>query len=465
MVYCETCAKKGIGWHTNKKNTEDRSQNTDKKNLNSEKDSMPGWYPVPEKDLPVLLPPLTDWKPEGTGKGPLAKIKDFVATKCPKCGGEASRETDVCDTFLDSAWYFLRYPSIETQNQSSKLKNEEPTTNNLQPTTFAWDPDITRKWLPVTSYIGGAEHTVLHLLYSRFTTMVLKDLGYLDFEEPYKRFFAHGLIIKEGAKMSKSRGNVVVPDEYITKYGADTLRTYLMFLGPFEMGGDFRDTGIAGMYKFLSRVYRLVIDKMEQFDNVTNTQPTTNNLQLTTSLNRLMHKTIRDVTTEIDNLRYNTAIAKIMEYVNSLTINHQPITINHIETLLLLLAPFAPHMTEELWQKYFVSSSKNQVSSIKNKDKKILNTDYLILDTDFHSIHTHPWPSFDPKMLEEGAVTIAVQINGKLRDTMTLSTEISQDQAKVESEAKSREKIVKYLENTSIRKVIYVPGKILNFVI
>ena len=198
-----------------------------------------GAVPVPEKDLPVELPIIEDFKPDDTGVSPLARHEEWYYVPCPKCGKRARRETDVSDTFLDSAWYFLRYPSTEFDDRP-------------------FDPARTRKWLPVTSYIGGNEHAVLHLLYSRFITMVLHDLGQLDFEEPFRKFRAHGLIVKDGSKMSKSRGNVVVPDEFIAKWGADTFRMYLMFLGPFQEGGDFRDEGISGPRRFLEKVWNLV---------------------------------------------------------------------------------------------------------------------------------------------------------------------------------------------------------------
>ncbi|MCL4339364.1 leucine--tRNA ligase [Patescibacteria group bacterium] len=435
-----------------------------------------GWVPVPEKDLPVLLPAdVADWKPEGTGKGPLAKIESFVNTKCPECGRPARRETDVCDTFLDSSWYHMRYPSIglssisnfsDTQHlskadsirgaintafpkqsssgrgRSSKLissDNLPPTTNDQLP----WDPEITKKWLPVTQYIGGAEHTVLHLLYARFVAMVFKDLGMIGFEEPYTRFYAHGLIIAEGAKMSKSRGNVIVPDEYIRKYGADTLRTYLMFLGPFSHGGDFRDTGIAGMYRFLSRIWRLAQEA--QNSNV-KTQILDN------SLLRVMHKTVKEVTEDMENFRYNTAIAHIMEYVNALTENKEQMAKNNIEVLLLLLAPFAPHMTEELWQ-YLTHDPQPTCLAGRRATHN------------YKSIHHQPWPSYDPAMLVEDAVTIVVQVNGKVRDIISVKREAGSVKEDVEAEAKKSDKVQKYIAGKIIRKAIFVPGKLLNFVV
>ncbi|HEY9230306.1 MAG TPA: leucine--tRNA ligase, partial [Gemmatimonadaceae bacterium] len=240
-----------------------------------------GTVPVPESDLPVELPYVEDFKPDDTGVSPLARVESWYRVKCPACGGMGRRETDVSDTFLDSAWYFLRYPSTDD--------SREP-----------FDPSTTKRWLPVTSYIGGNEHAVLHLLYSRFVTMVLHDAGRIPFEEPYKKFRAHGMIIREGAKMSKSRGNVVNPDEYIEKWGADTFRTYLMFLGPYEEGGDFRDQSIAGVRRFLDRLWASAVDS---------TQSGSPDPQVM----RKLHQTIKKVSEDVPKLSYNTAIAAMME--------------------------------------------------------------------------------------------------------------------------------------------------------
>ena len=430
------------------------------------------WVPVPENELPVVLPPLSDWKPEGTGKGPLAKVKSFVETKCPKCGGKADRETDVCDTFLDSSWYFLRYTSVKTdvipststtlsvnsiEGSLSLSENKGSHSREIPPraslgrndTQLPWDPEITKKWLPVTQYTGGAEHTVLHLLYSRFVCMAFKDFGLLDFEEPYKHFYAHGLIIAEGAKMSKSKGNIVVPDEYINKYGADTLRAYLMFLGPFDSGGDFRDTGIAGMYRFLSRVWRLVIEViLSRSEGSLRLNRSSNKLRdsfpakrgQNDKLTRFMHKTIKEVTEDIENLRYNTAIAHIMEYVNEIQkfeIRNSKFEI--IKALLLLLAPFAPHMTEELWQR--------------------------IRQQKFESIHLQLWPEYEKKYLIEDEVTVVIQVNGKLRDSIRIKNQESRIKEKVEDMVRKSERIKKYIEGKTIRKTIFVSGKLINFVI
>jgi len=474
MLFCKQCASKGKSWFDTPEassalgNSKFKIQNS-KLNENSKLEiknsdaETAGWYPVPESDLPVKLPPMDDWQPEGTGKGPLAKVKSFIETKCPHCGSNAERESDVCDTFLDSSWYFLRYPSVSdvipsvvegslahaSSNKSRDSSQASPVRNDNK---LPWDPQITSRWLPVTQYIGGAEHTVLHLLYARFVWMCFYDWGLLEFDEPFSKFYAHGLIIAQGAKMSKSRGNVVVPDEYIAKYGADTLRTYLMFLGPFDQGGDFRDTGIAGMYRFLSRVWRLVNQYLEPgsdkdtSDGGPDSIGDSSEVEGSVNLMRFMHKTIKAVSEDLESFRYNTAIAHIMEYINEISNINPPaggqisnIPKEVIETLLLLLAPFAPHMTEELWQK-------------------------LGGDT-FQSIHLHPWPSFDPKYLQKDTVTIVVQINGKVRDTLVINHQSSTIQNEVEHLATQSEKVTKYLEGVSTRKVIFISGKLINFVV
>ncbi len=366
-----------------------------------------GWVPVPEEDLPVELPYLSNWKPLGTGVSPLSQDKDWVRVSCPKCGGQAQRETDVSDTFLDSAWYFFRYPTV---SQPSACE-------------VVFDPEITEKWLPVSMYIGGHEHACLHLLYSRFLTMVFKDLGLISFEEPFKRFYAHGLIIAEGAKMSKSRGNVVVPDLYISKYGADTLRCYLRFLGPFDQGGDFRDTGIAGMWRFLNRVWKVANRFVEGEESYKS--------------NRIIHKTIKKVGEDLENLRFNTALAALMEYVNFLN-GKERVERWEIEVLALLLAPFAPFLAEEIWCE--------------------------VLKNNF-SVHNQKWPDYDPKLVREEEVVFLIQINGKLRDKIKISSKKGENQSEVEEIAQGREKIKKYLLGKKIKKVIFVPGKLINFVV
>jgi leucyl-tRNA synthetase len=282
-------------------------------------------------------------------------------------------------------------------------------------------------------YIGGAEHSVLHLLYSRFICFVLKDLGFIHFEEPFKKFRAHGLLISQGAKMSKSRGNVINPDEYLKKYGADTLRMYLMFLGPFEQGGDFRDEGIIGIWRFLKRVWALVA-------NFKAKKPKIKNSGQNSKLTKLMHQTIKKVTEDIENLRFNTAISQLMIYQNALSENSREVEPSFIKNLLLLLAPFAPHISEELWQRL---RAKNQKSKL------------------FRSIFQEKWPKYDPRLIEKKTFQLVVQINGKTRDVIEAKVGILEEEAK-ELALKS-EKIKKWLERKEIVKSFYIPNKLINF--
>lgn len=366
-----------------------------------------GWQAVPEKELPVLLPDIPQFEdilPDGSGKGPLARLNIFVKTECPKCKGEAERETDVSDPFVDSCWYFLRYPSTEFSD-------------------VPFDKKRTEKWLPVNMYIGGKEHTVLHLLYSRFITMALKDWGYIDFEEPFGRFFGHGLLIKEGSKMSKSKGNVINPDEYIEKYGADAVRMYLMFLGNFEQGGDWRDTGMRGMHRFVKKVYGLFSDIEKDGKGEVDLS--------------MVHKTIYRIGKDIKRLSYNTAIAKIMEFVNWYKEKEEDFSKsqrrNVLETLCLVISPFAPFISEELWGR--------------------LGNEY--------SIHQQTWPKYSKSLTEDEEVIIAVQINGKLRDTIKVRNGTTKKE--VVKLAKRSERVKKYLIG-KIKKVIFVKNKVLNFV-
>src|SRR3984957_2707777 len=365
-----------------------------------------GWYP--EEKLPVLLPYIKNFKPLGTGKAPLANHPEFYETTCPHCGGKATRETDVSDTFLDSAWYFLRYLATDLKHIPFPMPKEMAEKFANATKSEIESADKRRAWLPVTSYIGGAEHSVLHLLYARFLTMALKDMGYVDFEEPFSRFYAHGLIIKDGAKMSKSKVNIINPDDYIRKYGADTLRTYLLFLGPFNQGGDFRDSGIDGMSRFLKRVWKL-LEESGSKDQGT---------EMSDERLRMMHEKIKGATEEMENLRFNTTIAKLMTYYNFLA-KQDSLTREEMEVYLKILAPFAPHMTEEIW------------ADLGNK----------------FSIHTSEWPIYDEKYLKKDSVTIAVQVNGKLRATLDVSVEDGSNEKLLEKMAKEDERVKKFLEN------------------
>jgi leucyl-tRNA synthetase len=361
-----------------------------------------GTVPVPESDLPVELPFVEDFKPDDTGVSPLARVESWYRVKCPSCGGNARRETDVSDTFLDSAWYFLRYPSTEHDD-------------------VAFDAARTEKWLPVESYIGGNEHAVLHLLYSRFTTMVLHDAGLLRFEEPFTRFRAHGTIVRDGAKMSKSRGNVVIPDEYVERWGADTFRTYLMFLGPYEEGGDFRDQSVAGVRRFLERLWASVDGSL--------TEGAPDPIVM-----RKLHQTIKKVSSDVPALSYNTAIAAMMEYINVVRRDERASHRAEVEPLVQLVSPFAPHIAEELWE-------------------RLGHTE---------SVFDSGWPSFDPAIAAEDLVTIAVQVNGKTRGTVQIPTGAGQDAA--QAAALADQAIAKFV-NGAPKKVIFVPGRLLNIVV
>jgi leucyl-tRNA synthetase len=363
-----------------------------------------GAVPVPEKDLPVVLPHVDDFKPDDSGVSPLARHEDWYRVPCPKCGKTGRRETDVSDTFLDSAWYFLRYPSVGIDE-------------------VAFDASLTQKWLPVDSYIGGNEHAVLHLLYSRFVTMVLHDMGILEFEEPFTRFRAHGLIIRNGAKMSKSRGNVVIPDQYIEKWGADAFRSYLMFLGPFEEGGDFRDASISGVKRFLDRLWASV--------NVVCDSPAATSPD--TDVMRKLHQTIQKVGDDLPKLSYNTAIAAMMEYMNALRRGERTPSRAEVEPLVQLVAPFAPHIAEELWEKLGHS----------------------------RSVFDSGWPSFDAALAADEKFDLVVQVNGKTRGKISVARDIAQDAAV--AAALSDQSISKFLTG-EVRKVIFVPGRLLNLV-
>jgi len=399
MIYCENCAK-------NKKSYFDQKGEI----LRKDQDDWDhhGWYPVEDSALPVLLPEIADYKPKGEGTGPLADHPDFYKTVCPSCGSEAKRETDVCDTFLDSSWYFLRYPSVDAATSNS----------------HAFDPEVTKNWLPVNLYFGGAEHSVLHLMYARFVTQVLFDLKMLNFSEPFPKFFAHGLMIKDGAKMSKSRGNVVNPDVYVEKFGADVMRLYLMFMGPMDGSPDFRDTGIEGMERFAKRLNGVM--------EVSAQQKTTGDLE------RLMHKTIKKVSYDMDSFAYNTAIASIMEFVNSIYDRKDEFGEDAKRVLCLLLAPFAPHLAEQWWR------------------------DRLGEEV---SVHKSNWPVYEESKLVSDSLIITVQVNGKLRGQITVSKEQSENEELVLDMAKQLEQVTKYISDQEIKKNIYIKGRTVNLVV
>jgi leucyl-tRNA synthetase len=361
-----------------------------------------GTVPVPDKDLPVVLPFIEDFKPDDSGVSPLARHEEWYRVACPKCGKTGRRETDVSDNFLDNSWYFLRYPSVGHDD-------------------VPFEKNVTKKWLPVTSYIGGNEHAVLHLMYSRFITMVLRDAGQLDFEEPFTRFRAHGHIIREGAKMSKTQGNIVNPDEYIEEWGADAFRTYLMFLGPYEQGGDFRDASISGTRRFLDRLFASV-------------QSMTADGEPEQDVMRKLHQTIRKVSDDIPRLSYNTAIAAMMEYINVVRKGERTPHRDEVMPLITLVSPFAPHIAEELWEQTGGNGS----------------------------IFDSAWPAFDPALAADDMIELVVQVNGKVRSRVMVPRDIGEKDAV--SAALDDQAVAKFVTG-SPKKVIFVPGRLLNLVV
>lgn len=368
-------------------------------------DACNKWMPEKEENLPVMLPNVKDFRPTGTDKSPLANFPEFYQTTCPTCGGTARRETDVSDTFLDSAWYYLRY--LDPHNKKEFVSEARA-----------------NSWLPVHMYIGGAEHAVLHLLYVRFMSMALHDMGLLSFAkesggEPIARFRAHGLITKDGAKMSKSKGNVVSPDDYIRAYGADAVRMYLAFLAPFEDGGDFTDSGIKGLTRFLGRIWNYF---EKQKNNDSENERTEEEAQ----------KAVNKVTADIERLHYNTALSALMMFLTRL---EEAPSKNAAHVFLKMIAPFAPHIAEEIWRE--ILGNKN-------------------------SIHASSWPEV-LALKEEKMFQLVIQINGKMRDSIEVAAGILEKDAV--HLAQEQDKIKHYLADKTIQKVIFVPKRLINFVV
>lgn len=360
-----------------------------------------GEVPVPESELPVKLPDVENYQPTGTGQSPLAAIDDWVNTPCPECSGNAKRETNTMPQWAGSCWYFLRY--IDPDNNEALA-----------------DPQKIKDWAPVDLYVGGVEHAVLHLLYSRFYVMFLKDIGVVDFEEPFTRLFNQGMVTKDGVKMSKSKGNVVNPDELVEVYGADSLRIYELFIGPPEVDAEWMDNGIEGVYRFIQRVWALVERSIDQMP------------ESTIESEKLRHRLIATITERIESFKLNTAVSAFMSYLNDAG---KALDRSSLETLIILLAPMAPHLAEELWVK------------IGNES----------------SVFTASWPQADPEMLVVDQVTIAVQVNGKTRTTIEVAVDATQEQAwEMAADITS---VKNATENKKIVKTIYVPGRILNVVV
>ncbi|MBV5338387.1 MAG: leucine--tRNA ligase [Deltaproteobacteria bacterium] len=379
-----------------------------------------GVVPVPEKDLPVVLP--KDVAFSGEGGSPLARMESFVNCSCPACGKAARRETDTMDTFVQSSWYFLRYCCPDFQDG-------------------ILDRDTVDHWMSVDQYIGGIEHAVLHLLYARFFTKVMRDLGHISADEPFVNLLTQGMVIKDGAKMSKSKGNVVDPDALISKYGADTARLFSLFAAPPEKDLDWNDQGVEGSFRFLSRIWKLVHDRLDLIKNAGPLDPGSLTAE-ERSLRRAVHKTIRKVSDDIEErFHFNTAIASVMELLNILqpaelsTPQFPAVMKEALQSVILLMAPFVPHITEELWQRLGNSSPLTRTS----------------------------WPDYDRSAVIDDELLIVVQVNGKLRSKITVSAGTGEEELK--ALALSDEKVAPFILGQTVRKVICVQGKLVNIVV
>ena len=379
-----------------------------------------GMVPVPEDQLPVLLPEIEEYAPKG--KSPLAAAEDWVNTECPKCGGPARRETDTMDTFVDSSWYFLRYLDPHNDEQ-------------------CWARDVADYWMPIDQYIGGVEHAILHLMYARFFVKALHDMDLLEAREPFANLFTQGMITRDGAKMSKSRGNTVSPAEYVERFGADTLRTYICFMGPPIKGGDWSDEGAEGIFRFLSRLWRLgreVVDRTKE-DGSTNDASGDARALLAKS-----HWAIDKVTRDIDpRFQFNTAISAVMELVNEIYrlkdgLYDDPVGAASVRfatsTAVSLLFPFAPHLCSEVYE--WLEGQR---------------------------VWEQPWPEADPQLLERDTYMLVVQVNGKLRDRLEVGSDTAQEE--LLELARSSENVQRHLDGKAVAKEIVVPGRLVNFVV
>jgi leucyl-tRNA synthetase len=369
-----------------------------------------GMVPVPEEDLPVLLPEVEEYMPKG--RSPLAAAEEWVNTTCPKCGGKALRETDTMDTFVDSSWYYLRY--CDPRNGQAPF-----------------DRAIVDYWLPVNQYIGGIEHAILHLLYARFFTKVMNDLGLVDFREPFARLFNQGMLHYHGAKMSKSKGNVIVPDQYVDRFGAEAVRLYVLFMGPAEADKEWQDAGIEGMFRFVGRLWRLGIE-------VAGAEP--NGVPASGPLVQRAHETIAKVTDDIERrFQFNTPIAAVMELVNDIYhAKDDPARAAEVrfatETAVSLIQPYVPHLSEELWERL--------------GHERLWRT---------------PWPEADRSLLERETFELVVQVNGRVRDRVEVPVGLSEDE--LIARAKELPRVKPYLDGKDVKKAVVVPGRLVNLVV
>jgi leucyl-tRNA synthetase len=379
-----------------------------------------GIVPVPEDQLPVELPEIEDYAPRG--KSPLAAAEEWVATECPKCGGAARRETDTMDTFVDSSWYFLRY--LDPQNSEA-----------------AWDRGIAAYWMPVDQYIGGVEHAILHLMYARFVTKALADIGHLEVQEPFANLFAQGMITRDGAKMSKSKGNTVSPAEYVERHGADTIRTYICFMGPPRMGSDWSDEGVEGAHRFLARLWRLCAEVAERAGAAGEAPAAGGDAGAVLAK---AHWAIDKVTRDFNRgFQFNTAIAAVMELVNEAYRVKDSLYGDSAGEASLrfaaatagsLIFPFAPHLGAEAYERL----TGNRVWE-------------------------QPWPQHDPELLRSDVVTYVVQVNGKLRDRIEAATDTPEDE--LIRLARERENVRRHVDGKEVVKEVVVPGRLVNLVV
>ena len=431
MVYCESCAKKGITYWQSKLY---RNEIKEKEELNQKKTpeektenkNLAGWFPLEEKDLPLKLPYVSSYEPTETGESPLSNIESFVKTTCPNCGGPAKRETDTMPNWAGSCWYFLAFPLWDKGVEGQSLAH-----TSIRRENFDFLIKNYGDWLPVDWYLGGAEHAVLHLLYSRFWVKALYDLGLLNFKEPFLRLRNVGMVLAEdNRKMSKSFGNVINPDDVVSEYGADALRLYEMFMAPFSQEIAWLTKALQGCYRFLKRVWEIYQSQYQEASS---------KYQEDKNLVSKLNKTIKKVTDDVSHIKFNTAIAAMMEFVNewekALNVKHSTLNVNEAKKFLQILAPFAPFLTEEIWREVFGEKT---------------------------SIHLSSWPKAE--VLEDEEVVIPIQVNGKLRGTIKVKIKEAKDKSFIEQEALKDEKIKKYLEGKKY-KFIYVERKVVNFVI
>ncbi|MFA6146464.1 MAG: leucine--tRNA ligase [Patescibacteria group bacterium] len=421
LVFCQKCADK----------IKSKKQEADCKEFNQGELLNPGWTAIEEKNLPVELPYLKKYQPSGTGESPLSKCENWIKVKCPRCGAWARRETDTMPNWAGSNWYFIRY--LDSKNDKTLAS-----------------PEKMKYWLPVDIYNGGMEHTTLHLLYSRYWYKFLYDIGIAENDEPYLKRRSHGMILAEdGRKMSKSFSNVINPDEIIKKYGADTLRLYEMFMGPFDQPIAWNTQTIEGVARFLARVRNLVISNSQFL--ISNPPAGGPN----PDLERLRHQTIKKVSEDIENFKFNTTVAFLMEYLNAL---EKSPNILDIKTLLLLLSPITPHLCDELWQRVQTNTEATRTGT-EGQHKSVLSRH----KSSFGSIFQEQWPEFDPRLIQEKDFVLVVQINGKIRDSIKAQAGITEEEAN--QIALNSPKIQKFLNGQTIKKTIFIAGKLINLVV